>query len=234
MQIAVLSDLHLGAKNPLDRFGRHAQAEQRLMRVLTRLERAVDHIVLLGDIFETLRGRTPGPSADELQNAMTAYPRIADRAVNHPTYQLVQGNHDAITEKRHGTPEVHTVKADGVSIVLFHGHQLDWLARGQAPVGRFGIWLGGMLERAGLPITSLVDPHGALPHDSNSAELAKAAATVGKQMGADIVVNGHTHRAAHVEQQDLLYLNSGACVAGRCEFLLLDTKSHRYQVLHET
>ena len=66
MQIAVLSDLHLGKKNGLDRFSRADDAEPRLVRLLERLERSVDRIVLLGDVFETLRGGAPAPLEAEL------------------------------------------------------------------------------------------------------------------------------------------------------------------------
>ena len=56
MQIAVLSDLHLGKKNKLDQFYRNPGAERQLYELLNYLENHVDKIVLLGDIFETLRG----------------------------------------------------------------------------------------------------------------------------------------------------------------------------------
>ena len=58
MQIAVLSDLHLGEKDKIDQFHRHVGAEQKLYHLLNYLEGHVDKIILLGDIFETLRGRT--------------------------------------------------------------------------------------------------------------------------------------------------------------------------------
>ena len=55
MQIAVLSDLHLGKKNKLDQFARNPGAEERLYKLLNYLESQVDKIILLGDIFETMR-----------------------------------------------------------------------------------------------------------------------------------------------------------------------------------
>ena len=49
MQVAVISDLHLGRKNKLDQFNRNPGAEAQLYQLLKYLENHVDRIVLLGD-----------------------------------------------------------------------------------------------------------------------------------------------------------------------------------------
>ena len=56
MQIAVLSDLHLGRKDKLDQFYRNPGAEGKLENLFEYLESHVDKIILLGAVFETLRG----------------------------------------------------------------------------------------------------------------------------------------------------------------------------------
>ena len=48
MQIAVISDLHLGRKDKLDQFNRNQGAEARLYTLLRYLENHVDKIILLG------------------------------------------------------------------------------------------------------------------------------------------------------------------------------------------
>ncbi|MCC7381560.1 MAG: UDP-2,3-diacylglucosamine diphosphatase [Deltaproteobacteria bacterium] len=236
MQIAVLSDLHLGAKNALDRFARRGDAEVRFLRLLTHLEHHVDRIVLLGDIFETLRGRVPGSSELELRTALSAYPEISRRAIEHPRYQLVQGNHDAVMTRVLGIPDFHRVEVDGMRLLFFHGHQLDPFARGNAPLSRLTVWLGGWLERLGVRMTSWIDhlqrprpdgakrPVGAFEH---------AAVALAEAERADIVITGHTHEAARLEINSTLYMNSGTCIGGRRELLLLDTHARRFQVLNE-
>jgi predicted phosphodiesterase len=252
MQIAVLSDLHLGAKDGLDRFARARAAEARLLRLLERLERHVDRLVLLGDVFETLRGLRPGTAGDELRAAMAAYPQIARRVVDDPRYQLVHGNHDAVAARVLGTPELVRLEDHGTRIVLFHGHQLDRLARGRAPLSRLGVWAGGLLERVGVSVTQRLDraarrtrartlggaPGGAgmeAPRrDGAPADDApEAALALGRTLGADVVVNGHTHEALRAERGGQLYLNSGTCLGGQHEVVLLDTGARRYEVLVE-
>ena len=89
MLIAVLSDLHLGQKDALDRFHREEGAEERFMRLLNYLENNVDRIVLLGDIFETLRPRRYSRADAELYAVLDAYPEIAKKVFDDPRYCLL-------------------------------------------------------------------------------------------------------------------------------------------------
>ncbi|MFO0725321.1 MAG: metallophosphoesterase family protein [Myxococcota bacterium] len=237
MQIAVLSDFHLGAKDHLDRFGRDREAESRVLKLFDELERSVDRIVLLGDIFETLRGRQLGRRGmhHELSSALTAYPSIARRALDHKKYQLVLGNHDAILDETHRVPELFRIEADKMKLLFFHGHQLDPIARGEAPLSRFSVWLGGWLERIGLGITKVADKfEGKILRDGHGIDpgrFERGAVAMGEADGADVVITGHTHRAARAEISGTLYMNSGTCVGGRREMLLLDTGAKRFEVI---
>lgn len=237
MQIAVLSDLHLGAKDPLDRFARGDEAETRLVRFLAELEADVDRVVLCGDVFETLRGPLPGPSHLELTRAMEAYPEIARRVVDDPRYVLVQGNHDVIAGERLGAPEFHRERDHGLELLFFHGHQLDRLARGHAPLSRLGVWAGGLLERFGLPVTHRVDAKRGQAYaepdapDGDPRVREVAAAALGRKMGADVVVNGHTHNLVRRELNDVVYLNSGTCLTGRREAVVIDTAGPRFETV---
>jgi predicted phosphodiesterase len=56
---------------------------------------------------------------------------------------------------------------------------------------------------------------------------------LGESRGADVVVTGHTHRAIRLEQNDRVFMNSGTCVAGRREMLLLDTAKQSFEVVFE-
>lgn len=237
MQIAVLSDLHIGKKNRLDRFCRADEAEDGLIRMLEKLERAVDRVVLLGDVFETLRGGAPGTLASELRGAMAAYPRLTKRIVEDPRYRYVFGNHDVVAKQVLGAPEYLVEEDHGTKIAFFHGHQMDRLARGRAPFSRLGVWMGGVLERAGLPVTHHVDRHKGAPtpdaHKKDLAVYVHGATQIAEQMGADVVVNGHTHRPRKTSMGGQLYLNSGTWLAGRREVVLLDTGAQTYELLNE-
>lgn len=237
MQIAVLSDLHLGAKDPLDRFARAADAEAGLVAFLEQMERDVDRVVLCGDVFETLRGRLPGPSKRELELAMAAYPEVARRVVEDPKYVMVQGNHDTLAGPVLGAPEFHRESDHGLDLLFFHGHQLDRLARGDAPLSRLGVWAGGVLERLGLPVTHRVDAVRGHFYDQPDAPQEdprtreRRAAALGKSMGADVVINGHTHDLVRRELEDVVYLNSGTCLCGRREAIVIDTAGPHFETV---
>ena len=237
MQIAVISDLHLGAKDRLDRFDRAEAAEARLMAFLGELERSVDRVVLCGDIFETLRGRAPGPSRRALGDAMAAYPELSRRITEDRRYVLVHGNHDTLAGPALGAPEFHWERDHGLKMLFFHGHQLDRLARGRAPLSRLGVWAGGVLERFGVNVTHRVDaarghayadgdPRGLTPHERETAAVA-----LGKAMGADVIVNGHTHNLVCRPIDGAMYLNSGTCLTGRREAVIIDTAGPRFETV---
>lgn len=229
-----MSDLHLGRRNELDRFARKERhIEPRFLELLRHLEKHVDKIVLLGDIFETLKS-VPGLAKKELLAVLDTYPEIARRVLNDARYQFVHGNHDAIAGRVLNAPEVLELEDHGTKMVFFHGHQLDRLTRGSAPVSRTGVWLGGILERLGLRVTP--EDHrpvrdGAL--GKRHEVFARGAMRLDIAKKADIVITGHTHRAVRLEEDNRLFLNSGTCVAGRRELLLLDTAKHSYEVVFD-
>lgn len=239
MQIAVISDLHLGAKDRLDRFARAEDADLRLMAFLGRLERSVDRVVLCGDIFETLRAGLPGPSRAALLDSMQAYPELTERILHDKRYVLVQGNHDTLSGELLGGREFHREEDHGLRLLFFHGHQLDRLARGHAPIGRLGIWAGGVLERLGLPVTHRVDAIRGHAYDQPDAPdvdprpRERGAIALGKKMGSDVVINGHTHNLVHHEVDDMVYLNSGTCLSGRREAVMIDTAGPHFELIRE-
>src|SRR5262245_46976464 len=197
MQIAVLSDLHLGRKNTLDRFARkHGHVEPRFLQLLDHLECNVDKIVLNGDIFETFKC-PPGMAGRELIAVLESYPEIAKRVIDNPKYQLVHGNHDRIAERVLGAPEFYEVEDHGTKMCFFHGHQLDPLNRGVAWLPRTGVWLGCVLERFGFHVTphdmKRMDPDGR--HRLKQEPFTVGALAIGAERGADVVITGHTHRA---------------------------------------
>ncbi|MBK8012736.1 MAG: metallophosphoesterase family protein [Deltaproteobacteria bacterium] len=255
MHIAVLSDLHLGAKNALDRFGRNREREHLFLSWLDELERIADMIVLLGDIFETLRGLWPGAPRRELASVLDAYPTLSRRLVEDPRYRLVQGNHDIIVGDVLGAPECLHIAEGRTKLVFFHGHQLSWFERDRAPLSRAGVWAGGWLERAGFHVTQTIDRRAARAaatthrdahdhdqdlssarrerHSDRPDTFDRRAVAYGRARKGEIVITGHTHHAKRIEVDGQLLLNSGTCVAGRLEYLLLDTSSHTYQVVRE-
>ena len=123
MEIAVISDLHLGSGGPTDLFGHD---DHEFLRFLNFLEDNFERIVLLGDVWETLTGKAFGDPARELALAREHHPEIA-RRFERPRYTYVHGNHDLIARDVLRAPEQLTLNADGVRLVFSHGHQGDQL-----------------------------------------------------------------------------------------------------------
>ena len=237
MQIAVLSDLHLGRKNALDQFYRNPDAEHKLNSLLIRLEKSVDKIVLLGDIFETLRGKFPGQSS-ELKKILKSYPFIARRVMEDPRYFLIQGNHDLVTGKVLNARETLILKDGETSICFFHGHQVDpWYgSKLRTLVCNLGIWAGGRLEAAGMDITRGGNLKSKAKSKNNQwlpERFEELSVKFANKMGCDVAVTGHSHHPMKVEYDNGLFLNSGTWVAGREELVLIDTSAGLYEV-HKT
>ena len=235
MRIAVLSDIHLGAKDRLDRFGRTRHAEANLLATLRALEAEVDRIVLLGDIFETLRGVVPGTRAEELRKCLRAYPEIAKRVLEDNRYTYIFGNHDFVAKDALSAPEFYAVEVRGRRALFFHGHQADWISKGEARLSRVALWGSGMMERLGIGVTRWVDQHHFEPprpgEPPRVSKMESKALAIGKEMGADIVINGHTHRAIRHDIDGQIYLNSGTCLGGHREYVLLDLEADRYEIM---
>ena len=231
MQLAVISDLHLGRRGPTDGFG-HDDAE--FLRFLCFLEGNFEQIVLLGDIWETLTGTLPGQAQGELRAAQTAHPELT-RRFRRRKYRHVHGNHDLVSRDVDGIPEEITLKADGVRLLFTHGHQGDGLVANGQQASELGVWAGGWLRRLRLDpvyrIASYIDNwRGGVSPDSTRCSFQRAWMHRAAHRDVDVMVTGHTHLATRAEHGARLYLNSGSCSEGKLSFLALDTRRGDYTV----
>lgn len=231
MNIAVISDLHLGWGDTVDSFGHD---DHEFLRFLTFLERNFERIVLLGDIWETLTGRSPGHAEYVMRQAQAAHHEIAAR-FRRPQYSYVLGNHDLIAGRAEGAAEDLALEADGVRLLFTHGHQQDALLKTARSVAEFGVWLGGWIKRFGL--SALYRFFQRIDERRSGATQAQAdesfqqwALEFARHRQADVVITGHTHHAGRVERAGQLFLNSGSCSEGQFSFLSLDTRAGSYAV----
>lgn len=231
MNIAVISDLHLGPGDRSDGFG-HSDSD--FLRFLSRLEADFERIVLLGDIWETLTSRWPHDPVQGLRVARDAHPLLASQ-FERSQYVYLHGNHDLVAGAALGVPEQLIIDADGVRLFFTHGHHHDWLIREARWLSEWTVWLGGWVQRFGLSALyrvgcwldlALCRPN-AQPLSDSFQRWAFAMA--GKQ-DADVVITGHTHHAARSEHGSRLFLNSGSCNEGRFSYLAIDTKAGIYDV----
>ena len=231
MQIAVISDLHLGKADSGDRF-RHDEGA--FLRFLDHLERNFERIVLLGDIWETLGSRRLGDYVAELGRAQAAHPEIANRFRN-PRYTYVHGNHDLVASRVSGAPGELTWDVDGVRLFFTHGHLHDWVIRRVNWLAELGSWIGGVMLWLGQEaVFHVLDRwySGRPELDPSRCSFRRWALSMAEVRSADVVVTAHTHAPACETQGTRLFMNSGTCAYGRYSFLSLDTRAQSFLLHH--
>jgi UDP-2,3-diacylglucosamine pyrophosphatase LpxH len=226
MEIAVISDLHLGRGDRIDPFqGRDAE----LIRFLNHLERSFERIILLGDIFETLTGAGWGNPRDEFAVCGAAHPEVARRFFERPAYTYVHGNHDWVAGSLVGAPAELELQTDGMRLLFLHGHPFDWIFRRARRTSEFLVCLGGHIQRLGLQRLHrlLAAADRAIRGASvapDRCRFQRWALAMAAARGCDAVITGHTH-IGRVDWRQRLYANSGACVNGPLEYLAMDTRA---------
>jgi predicted phosphodiesterase len=231
MQIAVISDLHLGPGDRTDTFG-HDDGE--FLRFLRHLETNFERIVLLGDIWETLTGARFADQRQALAAARSAHPEIARRFAGE-RYRYVHGNHDLVAGAIEKVPERLVLRDSGTRILFTHGHHHDLIIRKARWLSELGVWLGGWILRLGLSplyrVFSTLDMlRFGVAHDASRCSFQRWAMRLAQVSQTDIVVTGHTHVATRGEHGDRLFLNSGSCAEGRYSFVSMDTACGSYGV----
>jgi predicted phosphodiesterase len=229
MELAVISDLHLGRGDPGDRF-RHDDGA--FLRFLDHLERNFERIVLLGDVWETLGSRRLGDYVAELGRAQAAHPEIA-RRFRHPRYAYVHGNHDLVARRVWKAPGELTIQADGVRLFLTHGHDHDWIIHRLNWLAELGSWVGAALLRWGQEaLFHVLDRwySGRPDRDPSRCSFRRWALALAETQSADVIVTAHTHAPACELHGPRLFMNSGTCAYGRYSFLGLDTRTQRFEL----
>ncbi len=233
MEIAVISDLHLGSDDPTDAFGHD---DEEFLGFLRFLESNFERIVLLGDIWETLTSRCPWKASRALLDARARHPEIAER-LRRPSYMYIHGNHDLIAAHLDGAPESWMLEADGKRLLFTHGHGHDAWIRFARRLVELGICLGGWIRRAGWhPLyrwfNELDRARSAISEDPTKCTFQAWAMGLAAMSKTDIIVTGHTHLPLVKQHGSRLYLNSGSCSQGRFSYLAVDTRRDVYR-LHD-
>jgi len=234
MEIAVISDLHLGTGGKADGFG---HTDHEFAKFLNFLEGNFERVVLLGDIWETLTGCLPGDPAAELRRARESHSAIA-RRFERSKYVYVHGNHDLVAGAVEGAPDEYALEADGQRFLFTHGHQNDSLIQRRRWLSELGIWLGGWIRRLGAAAlyrlcAQIDERRGGISSDASSCPFQRWAVQLAASREFDVVVTGHTHMPVRAEHGSRLFLNSGTCAEGNFSFLSLNTRAGAYGV-HST
>lgn len=224
MEIAVISDLHLGISDAADQF-EHDDYE--FIKFVKFLERNFEKIILLGDICETLMATRYFASRKSLlSKCIAAHRELFDRFMGTNKYKYIFGNHDVSASSVLKASENLELDLDGQHILFCHGHQYDYFLQKWRVASEIGTWAGGWLNRAGLsPVYKMFRS----ADESEDPRFQNLAFDSAKEKHADIIVTGHTHVATTTRRDNKLYLNSGTCSNGRINFLSMNTKTAEYK-----
>lgn len=238
MRLAILSDLHLAAP-PTNRCTTSPEA---LLALIERWASRADEVILAGDVYDLLRPRRPGGWRAHLDATRDAYPALCARLERCAS---VFGNHDAPLAAL-GVPERVVREADGLRVLITHGHQADMALKrvpglaatanfvagwGQrAHIGQIGRGFERALHgvEAGLSVARQL--RGDEQPDTGAARVPSAAARLIRDEGWDVVIMGHSHALDARAIDGGLFLNSGAHVYGWQDVVLLDTQRAEAQL----
>jgi predicted phosphodiesterase len=240
MKIAVLSDLHLapGGAN------RCTATSAELLSLFDRIEARASRVVVAGDIFDLDRPRLPGDWREQLARLRRERPEVMRRL---DAYDWILGNHDAALCRR-GVPEERCFVADGVRVLVRHGHQWDMPLKKVPGLATSANFVAGWLERSGLrgaaramgrvPLVldrmlSRRDRHRnhrrAGPPSSPDRCLNGARELLAAE-NWDVVVCGHSHRLRLVADPHGLFVNTGSLCLGHLDWALIETDAPQPRV----
>ncbi len=233
MRIAALSDFHIGASARADQF-RHAERD--FHGFLDELEARHDHIVLVGDIYQTEHGPNLSrrTAARELAVARARLPALT-RRFESGGYTYLHGNHDDIARDEVGARTSVRFEADGFSVYFVHGHQYDPLFNRLYPLARLSTWMSGRLRSAGLRALPDYLEHKdiALKHErfkGADGPYAAAARDLFRTHDADAVVMGHTHVPLRLDLGRGVLANTGTCSMGLRMHVSVDTSTRTVEL----
>ena len=241
MRIAFFSDLHLGP----GRTNRCTATRRELLEFFDEVERSADRVIVAGDLFDLDRPRRPGGWRTQLDAIRRERPTVVRRL---ESYDWIWGNHDPQLAGL-GVPEEREIAADGLRLLVLHGHQWDMALKKLPGLPQAANFVAGWMLRAGLTSVQdalqeapwLVDRtlNHLLPGRRADADRGiDGARRLIDRDGWDIVVAGHSHMLRLVFCDTGLYANSGALCEGRLDWLLVDTAEHTVETwrdgrLHE-
>jgi UDP-2,3-diacylglucosamine pyrophosphatase LpxH len=222
----ILSDLHLGAETS------HAREATRVLK-----ENRFQRLILLGDIFADLNFARL--TKDHWK--FLGYIRKVSNPKRNIEVVWVEGNHD------HGLTNImsHLVgvrvyqhyawQYRGLRHIAIHGHQFDGFQVSNVKLSTLGTSLYLQLQKLDFkskPIVRLIDRLNTR-WLRMSSKVSAGALHYARQHQADRIFCGHTHQAAHVEQDGIHYYNSGGWVDSRLTYLTVDEQGVRIHEFNE-
>ncbi len=217
--ILIISDLHLADGTNLDDFGKKGETEARELALIDFINaQSPIRVYLNGDIYELWQTK--------MKRIRQAHPTIIHFFESDPRIRFLVGNHD-LTLTGKSTAEFMT--KSGKKVLISHGFQND-LGMSSA-IMRFWTWIIGKLE---ILIHPDIDRIGDIFFKNQNKEILmeKVRDYAAKQLiYYDICICGHSHYNEIGELNGKPYANSGGCIWGKIEGILLDCETDELSIV---
>lgn len=223
MKIAVVSDLHLAP----DGVNRCTATPSELLHLFEAIQASADRVVLAGDLFDLDRPRMLGGWRAQLAQLYREQPELLERM---EAFEWLVGNHDAALCRR-AVPQERCVLADGLRVLIRHGHQWDMLLKKMPALAPSANFVAGWLQRADLQGAASALGRAPLVFDrmlnrnkkGGRDRLLEGAQALLVEEGWDVVVCGHSHDLRLVAGEHGLFVNTGSVCEGTIDWALIDT-----------
>jgi predicted phosphodiesterase len=230
LRIAVFSDIHLAPEAT----NRCTVAPSELLDLCDQLGDSCDRVIVAGDLFDLDRPRRLGDWRGQLRAIERAHPQLVDRLER---FDWIYGNHDYQLQARQ-VPEERELVADGLRLLVLHGHQWDMLLKKVPGVPQAANFMAGWLDRARFSDTARLFQKapwaierviGQLRSGDDFQDRGTRGASALVAAGWDLVVAGHSHMLRLVPVTGGLYVNTGSLCEGTTDHVVIDTRPPRVE-----
>jgi len=208
MKIKIISDLHLTSFNT-------KKTDDELCNYIK--ENDYDMIILLGDIYDTLKRDTFEPFIKEYNDIKEVFPKFSNLIFYEDNIRYIKGNHDRIVPH---IEETYDIKFNNYKIHFEHGHEADEICKNNSCCCgcACGIFHLGQIEKKNKMMADLIyqleDPNISKKKLRGYAE---------KYKNCNMIIMGHSHLTDFVKfDDDRYYINTGTSRDDDMDEIILD------------
>lgn len=208
MKIKIFSDLHLTSFNP-------KKTDDELCNYIK--EDGYDMIILLGDIYDTLKRDTFEPFIKEYNDIKEIYPKFSNLIFYEDNIRYIKGNHDRIVPHIEDTFDI---KFNNYKIHFEHGHEGDEICKNNSCCCgcACGVFHLGQIEKKNKMMADLIYQL----EDPNISK-KKLRDYAYNYKNCNMIVLGHSHLTDFIKfDDDRYYINSGTSRDDDMDEIVLD------------
>lgn len=199
LKVKIISDMHLRS---FDTTGNDdmKRTDEELMKYLDK--DSYDVLVMVGDMYDTLKRDTFEPLMKEYQDICNKYPKFTEKIESRNKIIYIKGNHDRIMEKQ----ELYNLRFNNYTIHFEHGNKCDFICHEGRCLSECGVCIHGNIERQNKEAADWIEMNGD-DLERDKKRVRDYAETI---KGYNLVIMGHSHVYEHCKLENgSYYINTG-------------------------